>query len=301
MHAKATNLTVKTACRYFCFLFLFQILLLLAYGQNQDWRSNQIPNPKPNTYVNDYTSTLSKEEIYRLNQQIKTLEQQTTVQMAVLLINQLPTDMSIEDFARNVGNQWKVGLNQNGIVYVAVLEEHRQRLEIARNLEGEIPDITAAEIIDQLKPHLRQQDYHGAMELLVSEVSRHLGTPADVTIDTSYSQTLPGTATEQSDPVLSEHAKFEREKAKYDRYGGYVIGALVLGAIGFCIWAWRYRKKYVEMYTVDGVYTGIGSAYYASIHGDDTSSDNFSGGAGFGGFGGGGGGGFSGGGASGSW
>ena len=65
--------------------------------------------------------------------------------------------------------------------------------------------------------------------------------------------------------------------------------------IGFIIWAWKYKKKYYEMYTVNDVYTGIGSAYYP------VDSSDGGGGSGFGGFGGGGGGGFSGGGASGSW
>jgi hypothetical protein len=72
----------------------------------------------------------------------------------------------------------------------------------------------------------------------------------------------------------------------------------MLGIMGivFSIWAYRYRKKYIAMYTVNGVYTGIGSIYYSGAGSDYCDS-----GGGFGGFGGGGGGGFSGGGASGGW
>ena len=67
----------------------------------------------------------------------------------------------------------------------------------------------------------------------------------------------------------------------------------------YCIWAWRYKRNYVKRNTVNGVYLGVGSAYYASQYGDSTSGS--SGASGFGGFGGSGGGGFSGGGASGRW
>jgi len=41
------------------------------------------------------------------------------------------------------------------LVYVAVLNIRRQRLEVAENLEGNIPDVTAFEIIESLKDYLR--------------------------------------------------------------------------------------------------------------------------------------------------
>src|SRR4051812_41986186 len=123
----------------------------------------QIPKPKPDTYVNDYTNSLTSDEIHALNEQLLHLEKATTVQMAILLISDLPGDISIEDYAREVGNTWKVGNNFNGIVYVAVLKKRRQRLEIAKNLEGDIPDITAAEIIENIKPYLQQQEYYNAL------------------------------------------------------------------------------------------------------------------------------------------
>src|SRR5437763_13338763 len=94
-----------------CFLFL--PIFCLA----------QIPKPTPGTYVNDYTGSLSVEEIRMLNEQIRSLEDKTTVQLAIVIINDLPNDMSIEDYARQIGNKWKVGVAHNGLVYVAVLHD----------------------------------------------------------------------------------------------------------------------------------------------------------------------------------
>ena len=108
-------------------LRLFVLLLFLPF-----FCVGQIPKPKPDTYVNDYTNSLTPEEIQALNEQILQLEKQTNVQVAILLIKDLPADMSIEDYARTTGNTWKVGKNFNGIVYVAVLNARRQRLEIAK-------------------------------------------------------------------------------------------------------------------------------------------------------------------------
>lgn len=260
----------------------------------------QIPDPKPDTYVNDYTDNLTAAQIRNLDEQLFQLEQQTTVQMAILLIRDLPDDMSIEEYARVIGNRWKVGKAYNGLVYVAVLNQRRQRLEVARNLESRIPDITAFEIIENLKPYLRQKDYYGALTLLVSQVSDHVGGQTAPPVQ----GTMPEFDAEEkgSEPVetRSPHSEYEKEKAKWDQYGTYALWFLLAGAIGFSIWAWRYKRKYVREHTINGVYIGIGSSYFTSTYGSDN-SDSGGGSSGFGGFGGGGGGGFSGGGASGSW
>ena len=263
-------------------LRLFVLLFFLPF-----FCIGQIPKPKPNSYINDYTNSLTHQEVKALDDQLLTLEKETTVQMAILLINDLPGDMSIEDYAREVGNTWKVGNNFNGIVYVAVLKKRRQRLEIAKNLEGDIPDIIAAEMIENIKPYLQRQEYYNALSSLISQISSHL------CIDTNISSNEPDPFVYTPSP-RSEKTEFEKEKAKFDKYGDFAVGGVILILIGFCIWAWKYKKKYVEMYTVNGVYTGIGSIYFPV----DSSE---SGGSSGGGFGGGGGGGFSGGGASGSW
>ncbi len=267
----------------------------------------QIPDPKPGTYVNDYTNSLQPTEIQRLNEQILHLEKETTVQVAVLLINDLPPDMSLEDFARTVGNTWKVGNNYNGLVYVAVLNERKHRLEVARNLEGEIPDIKAFTIIESLRPYLAQKEYYKALQLLISSLETELGTGTFVQNDStnhSYETTpyipFEDVNNEPPSPESQERMEFETRKAKYDRLGNYAIGGIVLGLLGFTIWSWRYKKRYIKQNTVNGVYLGIGSSYFASNHPDYFGSDS-GGSSGFGGFGGGGGGGFSGGGASGGW
>src|SRR5438270_5231558 len=200
---------------------------------------SQIPAPKPDTYINDYTSHLSAGEIRQLNERLYSLEKQTTVQVAVLLINALPADMSIEDYARAVGNKWKVGLNHNGLAYVAVLQARQQRLEVARNSEGSIPDVTAAEIIDQLKPFLQQEDYFGAIGQLITQLEQHLGAPvSDSTYANDYSSGYDAIPAEIYDSTRqAEEEAYRAAKAKYDHYGNYAILLLILGMAGFTIWA----------------------------------------------------------------
>src|SRR3954469_18612358 len=110
-------------------LVLFFLLPASAYCQ--------VPERKADTYVNDYTNSLSEIEIRQLNKQLLQLENTTTVQMAIVVVNDLPENVFIEDYARDIGNEWKVGIAHNGLVYVAVLNDRKQRLEVASNLEGD--------------------------------------------------------------------------------------------------------------------------------------------------------------------
>lgn len=148
-----------------------RILLLAAAGFIALSVQAQIPDPIPNTYINDLTQKLSPEQIRTLNDSILSIEKRTSVQIAVIIIPSLPPDIEIEDYAREVGNKWGVGNAQNGVVYVASLQEHKQRLEIARNLEGDLPDVVCLHITDDLKPFLRAENYAGAIGELVKQIN----------------------------------------------------------------------------------------------------------------------------------
>ena len=82
--------------------------------------------------------------------------------------------MEIEDFARNIGREWHVGTDRKGLVYVASISQHKQRLEVAANLEGDLTDLITHGITDHMKPFFRRQDYAGALTTLVAEVEQHL-------------------------------------------------------------------------------------------------------------------------------
>lgn len=130
----------------------------------------QIPKPQPGTYVNDNAGVLSSAQIEQLNKQALALEKATSVQIAIVLVNELPANMEIEDFAREIGRTWHVGNANNGLVYVAAFNTHKQRLEVAKELEGAIPDIEALHITDGIKPFFRQKDFFGGLFYMLQQV-----------------------------------------------------------------------------------------------------------------------------------
>ncbi len=177
----------------------------------------QIPKPQPNTYINDLAGVLSTSQVADLNKQIYDIEKKYSVQIAVVLVNQLPDNMVIEDYARQIGRTWHVGNAKNGLVYVASIKEHKQRLEVAQNLEGTITDAAANEILANIKPFFRNQDYSGGIKNMLSELDKRMNPAKD-------EQAALGAA----------------EKAKKDQQGGdltwlwWLLG--ISGGAGIILW-----------------------------------------------------------------
>lgn len=105
-----------------------------------------------------------------INKAILSFEKTYGVQMAIVLLNELPADMSIEDYAREIGRKWGVGTARNGLVYVAAIGQRKQRLEVSEHLEGVIPDITARHLTDGIKPYFRSQKYGEGIYYLLAEL-----------------------------------------------------------------------------------------------------------------------------------
>lgn len=185
----------------------------------------QVPDPQPGTYINDRASILTQSDITKLNERIYALEQKYSIQLAVVLVSELPVNYAIEDYAREIGRKWHVGNARNGLVYVAAINQRKQRLEVAANLEGSIPDIEALHLTDHIKPFFRNKDYSGGLLNLVNEIDQLLN------------------------PVVSEQrALAQAELKKKEEKAGSVAGFLLLGlasaiGIGWFIYFLVSRRK----------------------------------------------------------
>lgn len=130
----------------------------------------QIPKPQKNTYVNDFAHVLTKAQKDALNVKIHAIERTTSVQMAIVLVDKLPKNYEIEDFALLIGRKWHVGKNKNGLVYVAAIKQHKQRLEVAQKLTTMVSDSASSEMLSGIKPFFKQKDYDGGLQYLISQI-----------------------------------------------------------------------------------------------------------------------------------
>lgn len=127
---------------------------------------------KATAFVNDYTSTLSSDQIANLNQKIEAFKEETSNEIAVAIISDLNGD-TIENYAVKLFEEWQIGQADvdNGILLLISLNDRMMRIEVGYGLEGALPDAYSYQIINNiLKPAFRQNDYYGGIDKAISSI-----------------------------------------------------------------------------------------------------------------------------------
>ena len=129
--------------------------------------------PPLSAQVIDQTGTLSPAQTAELTVKLATLEQQSGTQMVVLLVpTTAPED--IASYAQRVADQWKIGRRDvgDGVVIIVAKGDRRVRIEVAKTLEGAVPDLAAKRIIsEQVGPAFKTGDYAGGLNAAVDALT----------------------------------------------------------------------------------------------------------------------------------
>jgi len=126
--------------------------------------------------VIDQTGTLSAAQRQSLEAQLAAIEQQHGAQVVVLMVpGTAPEDIAA--FANRVGNQWKIGRKGvgDGVLVLVAKDDRKMRIEVAKALEGAIPDIAAARIIDgAMAPRFREGDFAGGLAAAAQQLGARI-------------------------------------------------------------------------------------------------------------------------------
>src|SRR5688572_29971094 len=89
------------------------------------------------TRIHDEAKILSPAFVNHLEQQLKTHEDSTSNQIAILIIPTL-NDFPIEDYALQVAEKWKLGqaATDNGALLFIAVNDRKVRIEVGEGLEG---------------------------------------------------------------------------------------------------------------------------------------------------------------------
>ena len=140
-------------------------VLLLCLPDMALAQQNVLPIPALTARVIDQTGTLTEADRIALETTLESYEQSKGSQIVVLMVPTThPEDIAA--YAWRVADSWKIGRKDvgDGLLIVVAKNDRRMRMEVARALEGAIPDLAAARIIDQqMAPHFRQNDYAGGI------------------------------------------------------------------------------------------------------------------------------------------
>jgi uncharacterized protein len=148
---------------------LFALALCLFGGAHAQ---ALLPVPALTARVIDQTGTLDAAQRQALDARLAAFEQQKGSQIVVLMV---PTTQpeDIAGYANRVANDWKIGRRAvgDGVLLIVAKDDRKMRIEVAKTLEGAVPDIAAAQIIDDaMKPRFRDNDFAGGLNAATDQL-----------------------------------------------------------------------------------------------------------------------------------
>lgn len=141
-------------------LFALVFALLAGGAQAQDL----LPVP-PLARVTDTAGALSPEQRSALEDKLAAFEKAHGSQVAVVIVPSTGPE-PIADYAHRVGDAWKIGRREvgDGLLVVVAKDDRRVRIDVARALEGAIPDVAAKRVIrENIAPAFQRGDFAGGI------------------------------------------------------------------------------------------------------------------------------------------
>lgn len=255
-------------------LIIFSLILIAATpcARGSDRLLDSL-KPRYDHAVNDFANVIPSAEEHQIESMILELKQMTSAEIVVVTIPSLEGEQ-IDDFTNRLFEKWGIGQKgrDNGLMFLAAMQERQMRIEVGYGLEGAIPDSVAGRIRREvITPYFRAGQPGQGIVQGVAALS--------LEVATEYGVTLTGVAAQY---------RTQETRRSHKRTNSPILPILFfIFFIPFAI-----RHPFLAMFLLSG---GRGGGY--------SSGGGFGGGGGFssGGFGGFGGGMSGGGGSSGGW
>ena len=146
------------------------------------------PVPPLVSRVIDQTATLETQQRDALEAKLAAFEAQSGPQIVVLMVAATAPE-DITGYAQRVAEAWKIGRRDvgDGVLVVVSKGDRKVRIEVAKALEGAIPDLAARQIIDSaVRPAFRADDYAGGLNAAIDRLMQRIqgeGLPAPAARD----------------------------------------------------------------------------------------------------------------------
>ncbi len=262
--------------------------------------------------VMDTTNTLSAQQLQQLESKLSTFEQSAGAQIVLLLV---PTTQpeDIASYANRVADTWKIGRKQigDGLLLVVAKDDHKVSIEVAKTLEGAVPDLAAKRVITEaIAPRFKQGDFAGGLDAGVDQIMKLVAGEALPAPPSESRRYKSGFGFDWMDLAIFAFFAVPIVGALARRILGPKLGALATGGIVGAL------ALFITSSLVIAGLAGVGALLFALVSGGPRGGSGWgsghsgggwgTGGGGFGssgggGFSSGGGGDFGGGGASGDW
>jgi uncharacterized protein len=150
-----------------CFVFCCLVVPVLALQA-----ATPPALPEWTGLVVDQTGTLDEDAQSRLLRRLGALQNSGRAQVAILVASDTQ-GLPLADFSLQIAQRWKLGHagRDDGMLILVVPSQNAARIEVGYGLEGTIPDVRAAQWIDQLLlPALKDGQLAAALEQVLVRI-----------------------------------------------------------------------------------------------------------------------------------
>ena len=144
-----------------------------ALAQAQD----VLPVPPLSGRVIDQTGTLTPAQQQAMSDKLAAVETKRGSQLVVLIVaTTQPEDIAA--YAQRVGDSWKIGRLAvgDGLLIVVAKNDRRVNIQVAKALEGAVPDLAAKQIISEvISPAFRKGDFAGGLNAAIDRLDARIG------------------------------------------------------------------------------------------------------------------------------
>ncbi len=164
-------------------IFLLNFLLAANGLQARSYTPETVPNVNKadrREFVSDPEGLVSPETKSRLNAILSNLRQQTTAEMAIVVVPTLG-DIDPETFATELFANFGLGKadKDNGILLLIAPDDRTARIETGYGVEGVIPAAAAGRIIRyDIAPHMQKGDLDNALLAATDRIAKAMTDPS---------------------------------------------------------------------------------------------------------------------------
>lgn len=164
---------------------LLALLCLAGAAGAASAQGTEQPVPALSGRIVDTAGALGATQRTALEEKLARYERAAGPQIVVLIVaTTQPEDIAA--YAQRVADRWKIGRRDvgDGLLIVVARDDRKVRIEVAKALEGAVPDLAARQIIDAaIKPAFQAGDYAGGLNQAIDRLQariagEHLPAPA---------------------------------------------------------------------------------------------------------------------------
>lgn len=159
------------------------ILLGLTFMVSWAIGIDEVPNvhvADRTRYVSNPSGVLSDEAVGRLDSEIASLWDDTSVELVVVAVDRIDSSLTPEEFATKLFEKWGIGKQDkdNGVLVLLSRDDHAAIIRTGYGVEGALPDIIAGRIIRNVMfPLYREGKYDEGTAAGIGSIAEVLRNP----------------------------------------------------------------------------------------------------------------------------